>query len=205
MIKIIFITIAILTLTSYIFAQTQPPILTQGIVSPAPGQNNPEMRPIAPPPPPPPVNEQNISEDILKNIPTAIDTAQQVLKYLSISKIWINTAPMGEKEVKGALIYNNFAIGPVNFSALTGEILPKGFHQRVFKVTVDVDKIASNFQNILKNLTIASGVEYREPEACFVIPIIYNGKIISEIKVFNDGRHVIPDYPLTEELRLRYK
>ncbi len=222
--KIIFLTIFILIAGQFlIFAQERPPIFNPSkvnssiskkppITTPAPPP--PENPPIHPPgiptgapsPPPSPapsplIQNQNTLEAIFKNIPNAIETAKKVLTYSKRGKIWIHTAPMGEKEIKAGIVYNNVIIGVIRFSAFNGEILPEGFNERYFQINININSLYTKFKQIKKELKVVEGVEYIDPESCFAIPVVYNGKIVFKIKVYSDGIHVIPDYPAMEEIK----
>ncbi|OMH40005.1 hypothetical protein [Desulfurobacterium indicum] len=189
-------------------AQEKPPLLNSPVkqrsaVPPAPEQTPPPRQ--VPPPvpgqiPPPPPFSGPVSQAILNNAKLAVNSAQKIKPYLTPGKIWIVRAPRGEVEVKGAILYDGAVVGVINFDPATGTELPKGYHSISFQTIVPMSNVKQLLTDIVKNLEILDGAEFREPESCWVIPVAYKGKIITEFKVYYDGVHIVPDYRAQQEM-----
>lgn len=104
------------------------------------------------------------------------------------------TCSSWRNQVKAAIEYQGFAITALRFNPSGGTLLPMGFNPNVYNINVSLHAIKLKAIDIVKNLEILDGVEYREPEAAWAIPISYNGKIVAHIKVKYDGSAIIPDY-----------
>ena len=106
-------------------AQDKPPLLD--ISS---SQTPPILR-IAPQPVPPaqsmPVSSR-IPQEIVKNAPLAVITAQKAKKYLTPGKVWSVVGPRGEVEIKAAIIYDGIAVAVLHFNSSDGMLLPLGIH-----------------------------------------------------------------------------
>ncbi len=190
-------------------AQQPPPILQpeqQAVPPPAqtPPAQAPPARMPAPPPaqtPPPPEQTTVVPSNFLGNAAQAVETAKEAKKYFSPGKIWTQQAPRGEVIIKAAIIYQGVAVGALEFNPLDGTVLPRGYHPRVFNSHVSLETIRQKLPTVVSGLTVLNGAEYREPEACWVIPIAYNSKIVAHIKISYDGTHIIPDYPTSQEMQ----
>ncbi len=206
------------------YTQNVPPLLLQGNqIAPPPGGNPPPPpppggQPPAPPgsnPPPPggqppvpggvapnsaPPLSTNTPQNPLTNIPKALNTAESVLKYLQPGKVWVIRGPRGELILKGAILYQGVALDTIKFDPATGGVLPCGYNPYVPSVSISTEAIKRKLTEVIKGLKIAPGVEYREPEACMVIPLIYGYEIVAHLKIYQDGIHVVPDYISTQEM-----
>ncbi len=144
---------------------------------------------------------QSIPQDaILANAKKALETARRILNFLSSGGAWISRGPAGEVMIKAALVYDRIVVGALEFSPIDGELLPRGYHPRVLDVKVSLEEIEKKAEDIVKGLEILGGAEYREPELSWVVPLAYDGKVVSHIKVYYDGVHIVPDYPLMQEM-----
>ena len=76
-----------------------------------------------------------------------------------------------------------------------------GFHPRFWgRINPEIiEKIKKELPEIVRNLEILGGAEFREPENAWVIPVAYQGLIVGHIKIFSDGLQVIPDFRAEEE------
>lgn len=180
-----------------------PPI---GGVAPPP----PAGGPVPPPPPgggpvpPPPGGVQppslaggwTIPDNALK----AVEIAKEVKKYILPGKIWMMRGPAGDMEIKAALVYQGVALDVLRFNPINGELLACGFNPKAYSCTVSLDAVRSRLPTIMAGLVVLEGAEYREPEACWAVPLACGGKIVAHIKVYYDGIHVVPDYPATQEM-----
>lgn len=143
----------------------------------------------------------------VRSIDIASDKIQQVLstskstrKYLKPGKIWILREPGGELEIKGGIMYRGVVISAVAFSPVTGLALPSGYMPAVYQEDASMETIRSTFEKIVNTMKILEGVWYSQPEGDWIVPIAYNGKIITFLKVYTDGVHIIPDYEASREM-----
>ncbi len=184
-----------------------PPPPGPGAPPPPPGPGGPPPPGAGPPPPPggppppPPPAVSSLPPGFLQNALKAVQAAASAKALLMPGKVWLSRAPGGEFIIKAALMYQNVPVGALEFDPTNGEILPKGYHPWVFEQKVSLDQIRARLKEIIPRLTVLNGAEFRTPEACWVIPLAIDGKIVSKIKVFYDGIHIIPDYPLQSELQ----
>ena len=197
------------------FAQQPPLILPQQIETapPAlPAPPPPSVQPPPPsvqPPPPPPVpamnpNNQNFynSETLLGKVSVAIKTAKELKTFMEPGGVIVKTAPNGEIEIKGTILYKGAVIATIHFSPETGNVLPLGLVEHTFTQKIRVNMLKQNLTNILKKIKIANSVSFAEPEKAWRIYFSYNNFIIGEIKIYYNGVYVIPDYASTEEMRI---
>ena len=115
--------------------------------------------------------------------------------------MWSTFSPRGEVEVKGAVLYENRVISVIEFDPKNGQVLPKGYHPFGYKIGISLEKIQTEMPNIIKELDLLNGAEYREPEYCWIIPLSYKGMIVAHVKVYYDGIHVVPDYKAEAEMK----
>ncbi len=189
-------------------AQQAPPILGQGerVAQAAPSVQQPPPPPGPPgtaPPPPggPPVPPATLPPDFLKKAPQAVETAKAARTLFTPGPVWIMKAPAGEVVVKAAILYRGVAVGALEFSPVDGALLPKGYRIRVYNATVSIEQIKRDLPGIMTRLLVLNGAEYREPEACWVVPLAVDGNIVAHVKVYYDGVHIVPDYPVDQEMR----
>ena len=131
----------------------------------------------------------------------AVTTARDAKKYLAPGKVWIDRGPAGEMTVKAAIVYQGVAVGALEFDPVSGAVLPRGYHSRVFSVAMPTDTIKQRLPNIVANLRILGAAEYRDPEHSWVIPLAYNAEVVAHIKVYQGGIHIVPNYPVTQEMQ----
>jgi hypothetical protein len=177
-----------------------PPVLVQQPSPVPPGQ--PEAMP--PPPHGPAVpGPRNVSaETLLKNLPRAAATAQQMSGRLVAGKVWTMQNPAGETEVKGALLYQDSVVAVLRFNPLDNTVLPAGLNAHVRLERVDLQAIKARFAAVMKELKILDAAEFREPEGAWVFPIATGFSIVAHLRVSQDGVHIVPDYPASQELRV---
>ncbi len=166
---------------------------------PPPGPGAPPPPGAAPPPPPPPA--ATFPPGFLQNALKAVQAATSAKALLVPGKVWVSRAPGGELIIKAALMYKNVPVGALEFDPSTGEVLPRGYHPWIFEQKVSLDQIRAKLRELIPKLSALNGAEFHKPEACWVIPLAIDGKIVSKIKVFYDGIHIVPDYPLQSELQ----
>jgi len=97
------------------------------------------------------------------------------------------------------ILYLDFAIDRMHFDPTDGTPLPKGFpgHFRGFECS----GIEERAEEILRELRVLEACEFREPEDCWVVPLAWKSFIVLHVRVSRDGRELVPDYGLTEEVR----
>ena len=155
-------------------------------------QSSPEILKIVPVP----------SKIEFSNIDKVVENAEIVKEYLKPGDVWVTKTPAGEVLIKGALIYQDNVVGVVEFNPVDGQILPQGYHPRyVTELKVPLDEIRQRLNQLISQFKIVKAVEYRERESCWEVPLMYNNMIVSHIRIYYDGVHVLPDYPASEEMR----
>ncbi len=135
------------------------------------------------------------------DIHTVIEAVREAKPYFQFGGVWATRAPRGEIEVKAAITYQGVAIAALRFDPSNGTVLPMGYNPHVFSMTVSLQTIGSKAPEIIKNLEVLDGAEYREPEAAWVIPLSFRGMIVAHVKVKYDGSAIVPDYHLDQEMR----
>ncbi len=181
---------------------TPPPPGPPGATPPPPTSAPPPPGPPSPPPPPPHTFPSTILPP-LSNAALAVNTVQKAMPYLLPGKVWTRLGPRGEAEIKAAVIYEGVAVMVLHFNPENGSILPIGAHPKVFQVAPGIiEQIKSQLPQLIKKLRVLDAAEYREPERAWAIPIAYENLIVGHLKVYEDGIHLIPDYPATQEMRM---
>ncbi|WP_457567442.1 hypothetical protein [Desulfurobacterium sp.] len=180
----------------------KPPVLPDSSVAP-PGQflqqpppAMPPRPPAAPPPAMPPLEIASLAEK-------AVTAVKEAKPYFSSGKIWQAVSPRGEKEVKGAVIYEGRIVAVVKFDPVTGTVLPEGFRLAAPNVSISENLLRKELERVIREMKPLDGAEYREPERCWVVPLSLNGKIVGHVKVSEDGRFIVPDYPAEQEAGTR--
>ncbi|RLB05340.1 MAG: hypothetical protein DRG83_02875 [Deltaproteobacteria bacterium] len=159
-----------------------------------------------PHPPPPRVGldqrpSQPMGSEVLGNATLAIKTARNTRKYFTSWKLWKHRGPAGEVVIKAAVIYRRVAVACMDFDPLTGDVLPKGYHPINYEARLSLDDIRKELPAIIANLKVLDGAEFRDKERCWIVPLAYEGKIVAHVKVYHDGIHIVPDYPVDQEMR----
>jgi len=97
------------------------------------------------------------------------------------------------------VLYLDFAIDRMHFDPRSGTPLPKGFpgHFGNFERF----RVEERAEEVLKELKVIEACEFRGPEDCWVVPLAWKSFIVLHVRVSRDGGELIPDYPLTEEVR----
>jgi len=168
---------------------TPPPPQAQGPSAPAG------------PPRPAPAPAPNIPLAFLQNAPKAVSTAKAARPYFAPGKVWAIRAPGGEVILKAAIVYKGMAVGVLEFNPVDGTLLPTGYHPRIYTKDIPGFNIVKrSLPEIISKIEVLNGAEFIEPEASWVIPLAVNGMIVSRIKVYYDGIHVVPDFPANQEM-----
>ncbi|WP_456426686.1 hypothetical protein [Desulfurobacterium sp.] len=182
----------------------KPPILSESPVIPPvaqPEQSSPPALGMPPspsiqPPPVPPV-------EVTTKVQEAIEAVREAKPFFTAGKEWQVINPKGDIELKGAVVYEGRIVSVLKFDPATGTVLPEGFTIPARNVNVSPELLRKEHERIVKELVPLDGVEYREPERCWVVPLSFKGKIVGKVKVSEDGRFIIPDYPAEREAGLR--
>ncbi len=183
-----------------------PPGPGAGVLPPQPPPRAPGATSSVSPPPPradepaPGEGEAGVSK-LLSNAALAVKTVREAAKYFSSWKVWVHKGPAGDVVFKAAILYRNVAVGCLEFDPTDGSVLPKGYHPFVFEAQLPLDSIKQVLPRIVAGLRVLNGAEFRDREKCWVVPLAYESKIVAHVKVFQDGIHVVPDYPVDQEMR----
>jgi len=156
------------------------------------------------PPPPPPGTGAGAGPPLafLQNAARAVATARAARPFLACRRVWTGRGPGGERVLKAALEYQGMAVGILEFGADTGALLPRGYRPRIYREDpAALERTRASLAGILKGLKVLAGAEFREPEACWVIPLAAGGMIVSQLKVYYDGVHLVPDFPADQQMR----
>jgi len=194
-------------------AQDKPPLLLQSSTreykqKPPP----PQQERVAPlvhkrstlplPPPPPTSSESSTTKNISDNAPIAVTTVKKAKMYFSMGKVSRITAPRGEIELKATVLYDETVVAVLHFNPEDGSLLPLGIRPAVYGTTSSIDKIKRNLPEIIHKLVVLQGAEYREHESSWIVPLAYHGMIVTHIKVYADGIHIVPDYPANHKIKI---
>ena len=169
-----------------------PPSPSAGMAPTPPGQ----ISPLTPGRP-----SSGIQQNSSKNAVTAVATARKAKAYLTPGNVWIKTGPRGETEVKAAITYNGTAVAVLHFNPQDGSLLPLGMHPVIFGINPPLETIKRTLPPIVGGLEVLNGAEYRQPENAWIIPLAYEGMIVAHLKVYADGIHIVPDYPVNQEMQ----
>ncbi len=133
----------------------------------------------------------------------AIESVREALRYMEFGPPIIHRGPGGEVGVDVPLMYHGYALDRVHYDPYTGSPSPKGRPVRALGVTVDENRVLEAMNSVLGELRVLDAAEYRGPEEAWAVPLAWRSFIIAHVKVTRDGRELVPDYGLTEELRRR--
>lgn len=189
-------------------APATPPGGAPALASPPPGVAPPPPPPgVASPPPgagPPPPPRPAPPLAFLQKGPRAVASARAARALLSAGKVWPVRAPGGETGLKAAVIYQGMAVGALEFSPLDGVLLPNGYRPRCYTRAAPplAAKIKRELPGIISRLEVLNGAEFRAPEGAWVVPLAVDGMIVSRLKVYYDGVHIVPDFPVNQEMQL---
>ncbi len=184
-----------------------PPLLMQQNQTPAVPPAGPGIPPTPPGNPPLPPGQAGIpivqtipTQTLLANLQQAITTTGNLDKLLSAGKVWFMRSPAGEIEIKGGVLYQGVVVAVIHFNPLDGSVLPLGINPHVFQNNVEINSVKSNLSSVIGNLKILPAAEFMEPEACWSFPVAVGNSIVSHIKVYYDGTHVMEDYITNQEM-----
>jgi hypothetical protein len=186
---------------------TPPLMIRQNAVPPVPP---PAPGDVPPPPPgnqplPPgpagiPVVSTIPAQSLMAALPQAVATTEKLSKLLTAGRVWYNRAPGGEVEVKGAILYQGEVVAVLHFDPADGNVLPLGINPHVMQNNTGINTIKTNLSSAVARLKIVPAAEYMEPEACWSFPVTLGDVIVTHIKVYYDGVHVMEDYVANQEM-----
>ncbi|HII61323.1 hypothetical protein [Pyrococcus horikoshii] len=130
----------------------------------------------------------------VENAEKAIKLVRNALPLFRVGKPLIK--PDG---VDVPILYLNFAIDRLHYDPKKERPLPKGCPRS--SRAGEVGEIEEKVEKILEEAKILPAAEFREPENCWIVPVAWKSFIILHIRVSADGKEIIPDYRLTEEIR----
>ena len=97
------------------------------------------------------------------------------------------------------VLYLNFAVDGLHYNPGSRTPLPKGCPRG--ERPESMEGIAEGVDAVLRESRVVDACEFREPENCWVVPVAWESFIILHVRVSADGREIVPDYRLTEEIR----
>ncbi len=129
----------------------------------------------------------------------AIETAREVLHLLTAGPALVRGGPDGW-HVDIPVMYQGYALDRIHLDTDKMEPSPKGRPARSSR-EVDPSEIKGRAEEIVSELRVLDAAEYREPERCWAVPLAWGPYLVAHVKISSDGREVVPDYGLTEEVR----
>ncbi len=168
--------------------------------APVPGPPAPASGPGVPPPAGPGRGRRAPARASLASLPAAVATVKEIEGRLLPGKVWALAGPAGETDCKAGVLYQGSVVAVLHFNPLNGEILPLGMRPPVCPETPQLDMVKVKLATIVQGLKILPVAQFREPEASWVFPVTCDSKIVAYLKVYYDGIHIVPDYPMTQEM-----
>ncbi|WP_297125309.1 hypothetical protein [Thermococcus sp.] len=157
-----------------------------------------------PPSPPPHIRSgwKDHKEPLdLKLVTKAIETVKVALPLFTAGLPIVKRGPGGEIHIDVPTMYMDFAIDRIHYDPYSKAPSPKGRPVKAWGVEINPQEVRQTIEVALKEAYVIEAAEFREPENAWVIPVAWNKLIIMYVKVSYDGRELIPDYGLTEEVR----
>jgi len=131
----------------------------------------------------------------------AIETVKSALPYLTAGPPIMHIGPAGDVHIDVPLVYHDVALDRIHYDPIAKAPSPKGRPVHAWGVRVDRAEVMRIMEEVIKGLRVVEAVEYREPEDCWVVPLAWRVFIVAHVKVSSDGTQLVPDYPLTAEMR----
>jgi len=129
----------------------------------------------------------------------AIDTAKQAMAFFTVGNPIIHEVLHNYMHLDVPILYMSFVIDAIHYDPVADMPSPKGRALVEYR-NIKPEKIKSSVENIIHSATVVEAVEFREPESAWVVPVMWNNMIIMHIKVSYDGKELVPDMHLTEEV-----
>ncbi len=130
----------------------------------------------------------------------AIQVVDKALKYMVIGPPIIHMHPH-ELHIDIPILYNGYALDRIHYDPIQRIFLPKGCPGHFPGISIDREELKEYASKLFDEVVVGNGVEYREPEKCWVVPLVWRNFIIAHIKVSHDAESLIPDIGLTGEIR----
>lgn len=137
----------------------------------------------------------NTAENAMK----AVAAARAFLPALKPGRVWRHRAPHG-MEIKGSLAYNQEHVLILHFSSEDGSVLPKGLHGYSEGTAEVLAQIEKSLSGLNAALSVLEGAEFREPEFCWAVPVVFGGRIVSHIKITANATELVPDKKAAAEI-----
>jgi hypothetical protein len=135
-----------------------------------------------------------------ENASKAIAAARANISRLIGGRAWRHRTPHGANEIKGSLLFDDSPVVVLHFSPEDGSILPKGLHGLTEGRSDIIALVEARLKDIPQQLNVLDGAEFREPESCWAVPIVHQGRIVAHLKISSDGTQILPDKKAVEEL-----
>ena len=106
------------------------------------------------------------------------------------------------------VLYDGFAVDRMHFNPWTLEPLPKGCPEPPSHGPFGAERprgaedVRSAAERVLSEARVLDAAEYEAPRRAWRIPVAWRSLIVIHLRVDDSGR-VVPDEPLTMELRRR--
>ncbi len=144
-----------------------------------------------------------MSSDIVSRSQRAIETARAALRFIVAGPPLVHRTPEGLLRIDVPLLYNGFAVDRVHFNPKAMSPLPKGLPIHIYGEAPEPGAITKAMESVVAELRVIDAAEYREPEESWAVPLAWRALIVAHVKIRDFTWEVVPDYPLTEELRRR--
>ncbi|MBW1981269.1 MAG: hypothetical protein JRJ12_08595 [Deltaproteobacteria bacterium] len=179
-----------------------PPLLLQQVPAPPPAPGVSPGQPVAPPPPGPgmAVGQTIPPSILLTNLTKAVAAVKRLGSRLSPGKVWIGRGPGGEIEIKAGLLYQGIVIAALHFDPRNGRMLPLGISPHAYQIGIQLAALKARLANMIKKLKILSAAEFVDPEVSWSFPVALGNTIVTHVKVYYDGTHIVQDYAASQEM-----
>jgi len=128
----------------------------------------------------------------------ALASARTSLRFLTPGTTWLPKSPGEQFEIKASLMLEKTPVAALRFNAEDGTILPKGMRATNEGKPEVQEMVQSLLSEIIKELDVLDGVEFRQSDLCWSVPLAYRNRIVAHMKVSGDGVDVLP-YKKTAE------
>ncbi|NJE61172.1 hypothetical protein [Thermococcus sp. 21S7] len=129
----------------------------------------------------------------------AVETVKNALPFFTAGTPIVHHTPHGI-HVDVPVMYLSFAVDRVHYNPETKTPAPKGLPPESEAVEVNLEEVRERVQALLGELSVLSGAEFHA-EDFWVVPVAWKSFIILHVRVSADGKEIVPDYGLTEEVR----
>ena len=133
-----------------------------------------------------------------ENALLAVSTARDALKRLEPGPVGKGHGPKEEFEAEVPLNLDGRAVVALRLSLANGAVLPRGLHGIPSERPLALAELEERVKELAGLLTILEGAEFREPESCWAVPLVLNGRIVADLKVSADGAQVVADRHLED-------